>query len=172
MSPLRTPAKAKIFTRDTLSTQIGEWRRQGDRIVFTNGCFDILHIGHIQYLEAAAAHGDRLIIAVNEDASVRQLKGETRPINILSSRMYLLASLTFVDAVLPFAEETPLEVILAIKPDVIVKGGDYTPETIVGAKEVKSWGGEVIVIPFVQGHSTTAIENKILSLHKHKTNES
>jgi D-beta-D-heptose 7-phosphate kinase/D-beta-D-heptose 1-phosphate adenosyltransferase len=172
MSPLRTPAKAKLFNRDALASQIVEWRRQGDRIVFTNGCFDILHIGHIQYLEAAAAHGDRLIIAVNEDASVRQLKGETRPINTLSSRMYLLASLTFVDAVLPFAEETPLEVILAIKPDVIVKGGDYTEDTIVGAQEVKSWGGEVAVIPFVQGHSTTSIENKILSLHKHKTNES
>lgn len=172
MSPLRTPAKAKLFTTESLIIKLEEWRRQGDRIVFTNGCFDILHIGHIQYLEAAAAQGDRLIIAVNEDASVRQLKGETRPINTLSSRMYLLASLTFVDAVIPFAEETPLEVILALKPDVLVKGGDYTPETIVGAKEVQSWGGEVAVIPFVQGHSTTNIENKILSLHKHKTKES
>jgi D-beta-D-heptose 7-phosphate kinase/D-beta-D-heptose 1-phosphate adenosyltransferase len=108
---------------------------------------------------------------VNDDASVKRLKGETRPINILSSRTYLLASLSCVDAVVPFSEDTPLNLINLLRPDILVKGGDYTPENIVGAAEVQSWGGEVKVIPFIEGFSTTKLESKILSLHRPKEKE-
>jgi rfaE bifunctional protein nucleotidyltransferase chain/domain len=171
MSPIRITAKAKIFDQQALVDHISTWRKNGDKIVFTNGCFDILHAGHIRYLESAAACGDRLIIAVNDDDSVRRLKGETRPINVLDSRLYLLASLSCVDAVVSFTEDTPLNVINRLHPDVLAKGGDYSPETIIGAKEVLGWGGSVEVIPFVDGFSTTRLENKILSLHKRKTEE-
>lgn len=168
MSPTRIPASSKIFDQQELVKKISGWQKNGEKIVFTNGCFDILHAGHIKYLEAAAASGDRLVIAVNDDDSVRRLKGETRPINILNSRLYLLASLSCVDAVVSFQEDTPLNIINLLHPDILAKGGDYTPETIVGAKEVMSWGGKVEVIPFVDGFSTTKLENKILSLHKRK----
>ena len=171
MSPIRTPAKLKIFNQQELLEQVVRWKEKGDKIVFTNGCFDILHPGHIQYLESAAACGDRLVIGVNDDDSVRRLKGETRPINVLDSRLYLLASLSSVDGVAAFSEDTPLQLINLLRPDVLAKGGDYTPETIVGAKEVMSWGGKVEVIPFVTGFSTTRLENKILSLHKRKTED-
>lgn len=171
MSPIRKPAQTKIYSQQTLANQISLWKKNGDQIVFTNGCFDILHAGHIRYLEAAAALGDRLIIGVNDDESVRRLKGETRPINILDSRLYLLASLTCVDAVAPFSEDTPLDIISLLRPDILAKGGDYTPETIVGASEVTGWGGKVEVIPFVEGFSTTKLESKILSLHKSKNHD-
>jgi D-beta-D-heptose 7-phosphate kinase/D-beta-D-heptose 1-phosphate adenosyltransferase len=172
MSTNRTTAQSKIFDRQGLVEKISRWRKNGDRIVFTNGCFDILHAGHIRYLESAAACGNRLVIGVNDDASVRRLKGETRPINVLDSRLYLLASLSCVDAVVPFAEDTPLDLITLLRPDILAKGGDYTPETIVGAKEVMGWGGRVEVIPFVAGFSTTRLENKILDLHRRKTKDS
>lgn len=168
MSPTRPPAQNKIYDRDSLARQIARWHGEGLEIVFTNGCFDILHAGHIQYLEAAAALGDRLVIAVNDDDSVRRLKGETRPINSLDSRLYLLASLSCVDAVIPFHEDTPLDVIQLLRPDVLVKGGDYSPETIVGAEEILGWGGRVEVIPFVEGFSTTKLESRILALHQQK----
>jgi D-beta-D-heptose 7-phosphate kinase/D-beta-D-heptose 1-phosphate adenosyltransferase len=171
MPPIRPPAQTKIFDQTGIAKQIATWKKQGERIVFTNGCFDILHAGHIRYLESAAALGDRLVIAVNDDDSVGRLKGETRPINILASRLYLLASLSCVDAVVPFSEDTPLEIIELLRPDVLAKGGDYKPETIVGAREVTSWGGKVSVIPFVDGFSTTKLENKILSLHRNKNKE-
>lgn len=171
MSPIRKPAQTKIYSQQTLANQISLWKKNGDQIVFTNGCFDILHAGHIRYLEAAAALGDRLIIGVNDDESVRRLKGETRPINILDSRLYLLASLTCVDAVAPFSEDTPLDIISLLRPDILAKGGDYTAETIVGASEVLGWGGKVEVIPFVEGFSTTKLESKILSLHKSKNHD-
>ncbi len=167
----RKPATSKIFDQQGLMDQLTLWRENGDCIVFTNGCFDILHAGHIQYLEAAAALGDRLIVAVNDDASVQRLKGMTRPINILDSRLYLLASLSCMDGVVPFSEDTPLEIIKMIKPDILVKGGDYTPETIVGAEEVVRWGGKVEVIPFVDGFSTSSVESKILELHRNKSVE-
>jgi len=154
-----------------LISQLQRWHDAGEEIVFTNGCFDILHAGHIAYLEEAAKLGDRLIIGVNDDDSTRRLKGETRPINVLSSRLYLLASLSTVDAVVSFSEDTPLNLIKQLHPDVLVKGGDYKPENIVGAEEVKSWGGEVKVIPFLEGFSTTKLESKILSLHKSKEKE-
>jgi len=172
MSTYRIPSKSKIFDPEGLVEKIKSWRQSGDRIVFTNGCFDILHAGHIKYLESAAEFGDRLIIGVNDDDSVRRLKGETRPINILDSRLYLLASLSCVDAVVSFPEDTPIKMIMLLRPDVLAKGGDYTPETIVGAKEVIGWGGSVEVIPFVAGFSTTRLENKILDLHRSKNKES
>jgi len=171
MSPHRIPAQQKIFELDSLVRQLQRWHDAGEEIVFTNGCFDILHAGHIAYLEEAAKLGDRLIIGVNDDDSTRRLKGETRPINVLSSRLYILGSLSSVDAVVPFSEDTPLDLIKKLHPDVLVKGGDYKPENIVGAEEVKSWGGEVKVIPFLEGFSTTKLESKILSLHKSKEKE-
>jgi len=166
MSRITLPSENKIFDLDRILDLTETWHKQGHKVVFTNGCFDILHAGHIRYLEAAARFGEHLIIAVNSDDSVRKLKGESRPINVLASRLYLLASLSCVDAVFPFMEETPLEVINQLKPDVLVKGGDYVPDAIVGAREVKSWGGRVEVIPYVDGFSTTKLESKILDLHK------
>ena len=165
MSPITPAAGTKIFNVDDLKKIRETWRQRGEKVVFTNGCFDILHAGHIRYLESAAQLGDHLIIAFNSDDSVRKLKGESRPINVLASRLYLLASLSCVDAVFPFTEETPLNVINTLQPDVLAKGGDYNPDTIVGAKEVLSWGGCVEVIPYVEGYSTTKLESKILALH-------
>lgn len=168
MSPLTPPAQSKIFEEGQLIRKVDSWKKKGEKIVFTNGCFDILHAGHIKYLEAAAAKGDRLIVAVNSDDSVQKLKGPDRPINVLQSRMYLLASLQCVDAVCSFTEETPIDVIKELKPDILVKGGDYKIEEIVGAKEVLSRGGSVEVIPFVEGYSTTKIERKILDRFRKK----
>jgi D-beta-D-heptose 7-phosphate kinase/D-beta-D-heptose 1-phosphate adenosyltransferase len=172
MHPSKPSASLKIYSRESLLNQIASWRSQGDTIVFTNGCFDILHAGHIQYLEAAARLGNRLIVGVNDDASVQRLKGDTRPINALHSRLYLLASLSCTDAVISFTEDTPLHLILAVAPDVLVKGGDYDPETIVGASEVKAKGGKIEVIPFIEGFSTSKLESRILDLHRTKHKES
>jgi D-beta-D-heptose 7-phosphate kinase/D-beta-D-heptose 1-phosphate adenosyltransferase len=140
---------------------LGELRRTattlGQRLVFTNGCFDLLHVGHLRLLQAARAMGDQLLVAVNSDASVRRLKGPTRPIVRAEDRALMLAALESVDFVTLFEEDTPLETILGCRPDVLVKGGDYTPETIVGAREVTGWGGTVRTVPLVPGRSTTAI---------------
>lgn len=140
---------------------LGELRRTtttlGQRLVFTNGCFDLLHVGHLRLLQAARAMGDLLLVAINSDASVRRLKGPTRPIVRADDRALMLAALESVDFVTVFDEDTPLETILACRPDVLVKGGDYTPETIVGAREVAGWGGTVRTVPLVPGRSTTAI---------------
>lgn len=136
-----------------------EWRasRQGKgRVVFTNGVFDLLHTGHIDVLLAARRAGDFLVVGVNSDASVRRLKGPARPVRDEGSRCYVLAALAMVDAVVVFEQDTPLELIREIRPDVLVKGGDYTEATIVGANEVRTWGGEVAVIPLTPGHSTTS----------------
>ncbi len=169
MPPIAPTAQSKIFDLQGMNEQVSRWHEKGECIVFTNGCFDILHAGHIRYLEAAAMLGDHLVIGVNDDDSVRRLKGETRPINVLESRLYLLASLSCVDGVVSFAGDTPLELILELHPDVLAKGGDYTIASIVGAKEILGWGGKVEVIPFVDGFSTTKLENKILALHKKKS---
>ncbi len=171
MSPLTPPAQSKIYSLEDLTKLRSTWKKRGHSVVFTNGCFDFLHAGHIKYLEEASRLGERLVIGVNTDESVQKLKGSTRPINILNSRLYLLASLRCVDAVFPFSEDTPLEAIMALQPDVLVKGGDYKPEKIVGATEVKSWGGVVRVIPFVEGFSTTKLESRILELYKQKNKE-
>lgn len=138
-----------------------QWRLLGKTIVFTNGCFDILHAGHIASLTEAAQYGDILVIGLNADASIKGLKGPNRPVNDEKARALLLASLIMVDAVVLFSELTPLELILTIKPDILVKGGDYKIEDIAGAREVISWGGKVIINPIVEGFSTSSIINKI-----------
>ena len=151
----------KVLTRDRLVLRAKEWRATGQRLVFTNGCFDLLHVGHITLLEKCRAFGDKLILGINTDASVQRLKGPTRPIVNQDDRARVLAALASTDAITFFDEETPLDLIRAIQPDVIVKGGDYTEETVVGAKEVRSWGGRVEIVPTVEGFSTTAIVNKM-----------
>ena len=138
-------------------------RIQGEKVVMTNGCFDILHPGHVAYLEQARKLGDRLVIAVNDDDSVKRLKGESRPVNTLARRMSVLSALECVDWVVPFSEDTPERLICEVKPGILVKGGDYTPEQIAGGKCVKEHGGEVIVLEYVEGHSTSDIINNILN---------
>ncbi len=134
-------------------------------LVFTNGCFDILHRGHVTYLAQARALGAALVVGVNSDASVKRLgKGDDRPVNNEHDRMAVLAALEAVSLVVPFEEDTPLQLILACRPDVLVKGGDWTPDKIVGAKEVLAWGGSVHSIPFIHQRSTTALLTKIRSL--------
>jgi D-beta-D-heptose 7-phosphate kinase/D-beta-D-heptose 1-phosphate adenosyltransferase len=140
------------------------WHLLSRTIVFTNGCFDILHQGHLESLSRAAEQGHFLVVGVNSDASVRRLKGPERPVNDEGFRSRMLASLCMVDAVCIFDEDTPLELITAVRPDVLVKGGDYDPETIVGAREVRSWGGRVVTIPLVEGYSTSNLIQKIRSL--------
>ena len=132
--------------------------------MFTNGCFDVLHRGHVTYLAQARAFGASLIVGVNSDASVKRLgKGDDRPVNLQADRMSVLAALASVSLVVPFDDDTPLNLILACKPDVLVKGGDWTPDKIVGGKEVLGWGGTVHSIPFLHERSTTALLNKIRS---------
>ena len=138
------------------------WKSAGDKVVFTNGCFDILHLGHIDYLEKSSEFGTQMIVAVNSDASVRTLeKGVERPINSEYARARLIAALGFVSMVIIFSESTPLELIQALSPDVLVKGDDYTIETIVGAKEVLAAGGDVKTIALVPDYSTTKIIQKL-----------
>ncbi len=151
----------KIYTIDTLQQQLKRWRLLNKKIVFTNGVFDILHEGHIASLSEAAAEGNILIVGVNADASVKRLKGESRPVNKENSRALLLAALVMTDGVIIFEEDTPLHLIKAIMPDVLVKGGDYTLEQIVGAKEVMENGGQVKIIPILEGFSTTGIIKKM-----------
>jgi len=137
--------------------KIAAWQMKGQRIVFTNGCFDILHPGHIKLLEEAWELGDRLVVALNSDESITQLKGPLRPILPLAWRIAQISALRCVDAVLAFNEDTPLNLILQIKPDILAKGGDYTEEQVVGANEIKEWGGKVALIPIVPGFSTTEL---------------
>jgi D-beta-D-heptose 7-phosphate kinase/D-beta-D-heptose 1-phosphate adenosyltransferase len=134
-----------------------EWRMAASgRVVFTNGVFDLLHPGHVDVLVGARRRGDALIVGVNSDASVKRLKGPTRPVRSAPERCYVLAALAAVDCVVVFEEDTPFALINALRPDVLVKGGDYTEASIVGAAEVRSWGGDVVVIPLTPGHSTTS----------------
>lgn len=156
-----TQIKQKIYTQNTLPNRLAQWRFMDKKIVFTNGCFDLLHYGHIDYLAAARALGDKLIVGINATESVQRLKGNHRPIKDDLTRQYLLASLFFVDAVIEFSEDTPLNLIQFIQPDILVKGGDWAVENIVGSKEVLANGGEVKSLPFVEGYSTTALEEKI-----------
>jgi rfaE bifunctional protein nucleotidyltransferase chain/domain len=154
----------KIFDRPGLIHQVNRWRLLGKTIAFTNGCFDILHQGHIASLSDAAREADFLVVGLNSDTSTRQLKGPGRPVNDQHARSIVMAALLMVDAVTLFDEDTPLELINAIRPDVLVKGGDYTLEQIVGAQEVLSWGGRVVINPIVPGFSTTGILEKIAKL--------
>jgi len=151
----------KIFSPEDLQRELKRWKLKNKKIVFTNGVFDILHEGHIASLSEAASYGDVLIVGVNSDASVKRLKGESRPVNAEAARALLLASLVMTDAVIVFDTDTPYELITSILPDVLVKGGDYTLEQIVGAKEVMAAGGEVKRAQIVEGISTTGIIEKM-----------
>ncbi|MBK7558773.1 MAG: D-glycero-beta-D-manno-heptose 1-phosphate adenylyltransferase [Chitinophagaceae bacterium] len=153
----------KIFTLTELNHQLKRWRLHNKKIVFTNGVFDILHEGHIASLGEAATFGHILIVGINADASVKRLKGNDRPVNNEGSRLLVMASLVMVDAVILFEEDTPLNLITTIMPDVLVKGGDYTIEQIVGAPEVLANGGEVKTVPILEGFSTTGIIEKMKS---------
>jgi len=158
LSPdLALHAEDKVVSREELLTRVALWRANGERVVFTNGCFDLLHVGHITLLEHAHRFGDKLIVAINSDASVSSLKGPSRPIVGERERGRVLAALAAVDAVVVFGEPTPLELIIATRPDVLVKGGDYDVHTVVGAQEVQSWGGQVKIVPIVEGYSTTQL---------------
>jgi rfaE bifunctional protein nucleotidyltransferase chain/domain len=152
---------AKILQPDSAKILIQEWKAACNKIVFTNGVFDLLHIGHITYLAKAAAEGDKLIIGLNSDNSVKNIKGPERPINDEKSRAIILAALFFVNAVVIFNEDTPLNLIKLLLPDVLIKGADYAIDNIVGGSEVIANGGEVKTINFVDGYSSTAIINKI-----------
>lgn len=154
---------SRMLTRKELGLEVIRWRLKSKTIAFTNGVFDILHEGHIAVLSEAATFADILIVGVNDDASVKRLKGDIRPINSLQSRMTVLSSLIMVDAVVPFEEDTPLNLINLVKPDVLIKGGDYSLDTIVGSKEVLAYGGSVQIIPIKEGFSTTSIIEKMKS---------
>lgn len=154
----------RIFTVETIAPQVAEWRKVGGRTVFTNGCFDLLHVGHVRYLEAARALGDRLVIGLNSDSSVRALKGPSRPILPEAERAELLAALRCVDAVVLFDELTADRAIAAVIPDLYVKGGDYEPDMIPETPLVRRLGGDVAVLPFVEGRSTTSVIGRILEL--------
>jgi D-glycero-beta-D-manno-heptose 1-phosphate adenylyltransferase len=153
--------QSKIYKPNHLQSQLAVWRFQGKKIVFTNGCFDLLHLGHIDYLSKAKDAGDILLIGLNTDNSVKRIKGNTRPITDEKSRSMILAALHFVDAVVLFDEDTPYDLINFVKPDVLIKGSDYKPEDIVGYDIVMKKGGEIKTIDFVEGYSTSDIEKKI-----------
>jgi D-beta-D-heptose 7-phosphate kinase/D-beta-D-heptose 1-phosphate adenosyltransferase len=157
MSSASDPASKVMTLADAVV-----WRRgAAGAVVFTNGVFDLLHPGHVDVLLGARRRGDALVVGLNSDASVRRLKGPDRPVRAESERAYVLAALSMVDAVVIFDEDTPLESIRALRPDVLVKGGDYTEATIVGAPDVRSWHGDVVVIPLTPGQSTTSIIRKL-----------
>ncbi len=150
-----------IIKSNLLATILCELKSQGNTVVFTNGCFDILHSGHAKYLAESRKLGDFLVVGLNSDSSVRRLKGPSRPVNTEEDRAFVLDSLKSVDFVTFFDEDTPLELITALRPDVLVKGGDYTEDNIVGADFVKSIGGKVLTIPLVAGKSTTSVINRL-----------
>ena len=151
----------KIVDMTTLQSRLHHWRAVGGTVVFTNGCFDILHPGHVELLAQCRNLGDHVVLGLNSDASVRRLKGTDRPVNDQLSRAVVLAGLSFVDAIIVFEEDTPLELITQVKPDILVKGGDYQASEIVGSELVKNYGGEVKIIPLVEGFSTTAIISRM-----------
>jgi len=151
----------KILNLDEARNLVARWRDEGEKVVFTNGCFDIVHLGHIDYLEKARALGNRLVLGLNTDASVSRLKGPLRPVVNETARARLIAALSFVDTVILFDEPTPLQLIEALGPDILVKGDDYSVENIVGADFVTANGGEVKTIPLVKGYSTSSLIEKI-----------
>jgi D-beta-D-heptose 7-phosphate kinase/D-beta-D-heptose 1-phosphate adenosyltransferase len=154
-------ARSKLLSRRAARTAARRARRAGETVVFTNGCFDLLHLGHVRSLERARRQGDRLLVAVNSDASVRRQKGRGRPIVPARQRAEVIAALECVDWVVVFGEDTPLALIRSLRPDVLAKGGDWRLEEIVGRAEVQSWGGRVVRIPVVQGSRTTALVQRI-----------
>jgi D-glycero-beta-D-manno-heptose 1-phosphate adenylyltransferase len=158
---MNNPSEAKILDSHQALGQVQQWQHDGLRVVFTNGCFDILHLGHVDYLEKARQLGDRLVLGLNTDASVSRLKGPLRPVVSQYARARLMAALAFVDTVILFDEPTPLQLIETLKPDILVKGDDYSLQQIVGADFVIANGGEVKTIPLVAGYSTTRLIEKI-----------
>ena len=161
MSITEQLTSSKILSLPQAIEQAAQWRIQGQRIVFTNGCFDIVHLGHIDYLEKARALGDRLVLGLNTDASVSRIKGPLRPVVNEYARSRMMAAMAFIDLVVLFDEPTPKELIEAIQPDILVKGDDYTVATIVGADFVLANGGTVETIPLVKGYSTTSLIERI-----------
>ena len=158
----------KLKTLDELLKIREELKHQNKIVVFTNGCFDLLHSGHIYIFREAKKLGDVFIVAVNEDESVRKIKGESRPIFPLDERLEILESIVEIDHLLPFSEETPQRIITALRPDVLVKGGDWAPEEVVGKEEVEQAGGRVVIIPYLEGRSTSEILEKIIQSAKNK----
>lgn len=156
----------KIFDQEALKSKLDVLRKEGKRIVFTNGCFDLLHVGHIRYLRGAKKQGDILVVALNSDASVHRLKGERRPIVPLSERMELVAALEMVDFVTFFDDPTPEELIRFLEPHILVKGGDWSEDRIVGGDFVRSRGGKVVALTYVQGRSTTDLIDRIIALYR------
>ncbi len=154
-------SKDKILDQEQLQYKLDEWKEQGQKIVFTNGCFDLLHLGHVDYLEKARQLGDKLVLGLNTDASISRIKGPSRPLQDEMSRARVMASLLFVDAVVFFDNDTPLDLIKTVQPDVLVKGDDYSVENIVGQDVVLAKGGAVKTVPLVKGYSTTNIVKKI-----------
>ena len=155
----------KILDRKILKDNLDVLRREGKKIAFTNGCFDILHVGHVRYLKEAKKTADILVLALNSDSSVRAIKGEKRPLVSEKERAEVLAALECIDFVTIFTELTPLEIICYLKPDILVKGGDWSEDRVVGRDEIKQWGGYVTIIPEVAGKSTTNIVDKIISVY-------
>ena len=153
--------RGKIINTDSLVLKVSQWKKNKMKVAFTNGCFDILHLGHLEILTKSKEFGDRLVVAVNSDESVRKLKGKERPINDFQTRSNMLASFSFVDYVVEFSDDTPKKLIQIIKPDFLIKGGDYKKKNIVGNDIVSSYGGETIIIPLINGISSTNIINKI-----------
>ena len=152
---------SKIYTTEKIIQQSNLWKKKGLKVVFTNGCFDLVHKGHIEILSKSSDLGNKLIVGLNSDISIKKIKGKDRPIIDEKSRAFLLASISFIDAVVLFNEDTPLNLISSIKPDVLVKGGDYNISEIVGQHIVKKNDGEIVLIPFVDGFSSTGIIDKI-----------
>ena len=161
MSKKLNKLKAKIFNIEDLSEIINEWRLNGDKIVFTNGCFDLIHLGHLEILARSADLGDKLVVAINSDMSIKKIKGNSRPIIEEDSRAKQLAAIEFVDAVILFNEDTPYDLINVLKPDVLTKGGDYKKNDVIGKELMSKKAGEVVIIPLTQGYSTTSILEKI-----------
>jgi len=155
----------KIYPHEELKREILQLKGEGKRIVFTNGCFDILHVGHVYLLREAKKMGDVLVVAVNSDASIKEIKGEKRPIIPQEERLEMLAALEMVDYVTLFAETTPQRLIEYLRPDVLVKGGDWANKEVVGAQEVATWGGKVVIIPLMEGLSTSKLIERILRLY-------
>ena len=161
MSKQLNKLKTKIFHIEDLSQIIKEWRLNGDKIIFTNGCYDLIHLGHLEILARSADLGDKLIVGINSDMSIKKIKGDSRPIIEEDSRAKQLAAIEFIDAVILFNEDTPYDLISFINPDIITKGGDYKKNDVIGKELMNKKAGEVVIIPLTQGYSTTSILEKI-----------
>jgi len=165
MGPLNQ-IRQKLFLKKDLVLQVQAWKAEGKRIVFTNGCFDIIHPGHIDYLAKASGLGDKFIIGVNTDQSVQKLKGPTRPIQDENARVLILGAMGFTSAIILFDDDTPAALIADLKPDILVKGADYSVDQIAGADTVLKNGGSVVLLPYLKGYSTSALEARIQNHHK------